>query len=553
MQENKKEEFEFKQALAFLKKNWRILLFVGILLFAFFLRIYHVDYPVVGYHNWKEVHYLTESRNFARDGFFAHGFFVPAVDYPGIYEDPSGKHPDTFPVISIIVGSLFSIFGISLTLARLVGIAFSLGTIVMMFLFAKRLFKNELVAWVAAFFTAMLPLFIFFSHNVQLMNPGVFFMVTSLYFFVRWVKDDKPKLLYLSALFVSLATLTKYGFAIVVVPMLFMVPKQRYKNIKKYTKQLLYSALILSPVVLWILYVEGIIASSAGTGTAIQQSFFRPELVFSSDWIDIMKSFVKDNYTSLGFILATFGSLFVVFLGKNTLATRFLKGSVVGIILFCFIMAFKMQGHSYHQFPIAPLIIMLMAYGVLVISIYLSQFLAKGKRAKLLRLIFVLFFIFLLYNPSMEAKDRQFDTQFPGLDVAGEYIKEHSQEDEWIVHSGHQDYGVLWHADRKGTDGGIPTLEDLKYAEDNLNAKWVFLYQWGLSSLQKEDISDYLSQNYRPVQVAAQGESLIYILLNRGGSFDPNGLNNLIEGKEVKSKTYEFSGGVMGIQYIDIE
>ena len=230
--ENKEEEIELKSVVTFIEKNWRILLILLILVFAFYLRVYHVDYPVVGYHNWKEVHYLSEARNFADDGFFANGFFVPSSDYPGIYEDPSGMHPDTFPIISIIVGLLFNIFGASLTVARSVGIIFSLGTVLMMYLLVKKLFKNDLMAFVSAFLTALAPLYVFFSHNVQLMNVGVFFMICSLYLFTKWVKNNKNKTLYWSVLFFTLATLTKYGFAIVAVPMLFMIPKSRYKNIK---------------------------------------------------------------------------------------------------------------------------------------------------------------------------------------------------------------------------------------------------------------------------------------------------------------------------------
>ena len=67
--------------VVFKKNNWRFFLLILVLLFAFYLRYYHIDYPVVGYHNWKETHYLTESRNFARDGFFERGFFVPSFDY----------------------------------------------------------------------------------------------------------------------------------------------------------------------------------------------------------------------------------------------------------------------------------------------------------------------------------------------------------------------------------------------------------------------------------------------------------------------------------------
>jgi len=70
----------FGQTASFIKKNYPWIILSLLLIFGFYLRIYHSDYPVVGYHNWKETHYLTEARNYARDGFFQDGFLVPHWD-----------------------------------------------------------------------------------------------------------------------------------------------------------------------------------------------------------------------------------------------------------------------------------------------------------------------------------------------------------------------------------------------------------------------------------------------------------------------------------------
>ena len=124
------EEFDLKK---FLQKNWHWIILIVILSFGFYLRAYHIDYPVIGYHNWKETHYLTEARNFARDGFFKHGFFVPEHDYPNIYEDSSGAHSDTFPVTSIIVAIGFKLFGVELIVARIINLLFGMGTVALFY------------------------------------------------------------------------------------------------------------------------------------------------------------------------------------------------------------------------------------------------------------------------------------------------------------------------------------------------------------------------------------------------------------------------------------
>ena len=58
--------------IRFIRKNWNLILLIAIIIFGFYLRSYHINYPVIGYHNMKETHYLTEARNFARDGFLSH-------------------------------------------------------------------------------------------------------------------------------------------------------------------------------------------------------------------------------------------------------------------------------------------------------------------------------------------------------------------------------------------------------------------------------------------------------------------------------------------------
>jgi MFS family permease len=499
---------------------------------------------------------LTEARNFAENGFFANGFFVPEFDYPDYGHNPSGVHSDSFPIISIIVGFLFMIFGSSLALARLVGISFSIGTIFIMYLLSTKLFKNKWMALIVAFLTALSPLFVFFSHNVQLMNIGVFFMVTSLYFFASWIKEDRAKLLYLASLFFTLAALTKYSFGIAIVPMLFMVPKSRYKKLKKYTKQLIYSVLIFLPFVFWVIYSEFFIAKQAGA-SAITRSLFDLTLVFSSSWIIPMRAYITDNYTNLGFILAIAGVVLFLLFRKKNIGNRFFMGSLVGIGIFSFIMADKLQGHSYHQFPVAPFVIFFMAYAIMVISTNLPKYVLKKENARQgLTLFIIIILLFLLIGPSTAAKNRQFDTQFVGLDIAGEYIRENSELDERIIHSGHQDYGLIWHAERKGIGDGVPDEEKIRYSEEDLNVRWIFIYQWELGVIEKpqwEYISNEYSLKQLAFEVGADGTtSLVYLLLQKGGSFDIDSINELVADKQVQTKNYELTGGTIGLNYVNI-
>jgi hypothetical protein len=156
----------------------------------------------------------------------------------------------------------------------------------------------------------------------------------------------------------------------------------------------------------------------------------------------------------------------------------------------------------------------------------------------------------------MDSKDRVFDTQFVGLDIAGEYIKENSEESETILFPGHQSYGILWHADRKGF-AEIPGEEDIIFAENERNVRWIFLYQWGMNVINSPQW-EYISTHYSLKQIAlmsGSGEQFkpVYLLLEKGGSFDANSLEQMLEGKEQKVKSYENSNGFFDLVYFSFD
>jgi hypothetical protein len=561
-----------------------------IVLLGFYLRIYHIDYPVIGYHNWKEEHYLGEARNFARDGFFKHGFFVPAWDYPYLDADPSGVHPDSFPTTSILVGILFKLFGPELWIARLVSILFSTGTIVLMYLIVKNLSKREDVALLTALLTAVNPLFIFFGRQVQLINPTMFFILLSTYFFLKW--REKPDLKYLipSAASFSLGLLTKYDHFIIVFPLLFIFPYKRLKE-EKYWGSYLIAILLLSPIPAWLLYNDML---SKQLGIPMVPEGIDPAIMLTPQWQIPVQHYITDNFTIIGSWFAVFGIFILIynFYRGHGGYNRFIMGYILGVIPWLIISARYLKGHSYHQYPITPLVIMLMAYFIISISDLAKKLRVEGREVKYVNWIFMIPFLLLLIQPINESISRQFNTQFIGLDIAGEYINTHSNVNERIFHSRHQSYGVLWHADRKGV--GLPgELDEIKEAEGR-NYTWILLYDWGYWKMipftcqnpedegcqeeyaKKREKLDYLKNNYALKQralwrVPKQPGYTSFILLKKGGSFNETDLDDLfilmregitegdlinslkVHNKEIKHRDYEYTKGNVRVYYVDLD
>jgi 4-amino-4-deoxy-L-arabinose transferase-like glycosyltransferase len=532
------------------KINYKYIFLLLILILGFYLRAYHIDYPVVGYHNWKETHYLTEARNFANDGFFENGFLTPSWDYPTLDSDPSGVHTDSFPIISIVIGLMFNIFGSTLFGARLISILFSLASIIVVYFLTKELFKREDLAIVTSLILAINPLNIFFGRQVQLLSPSLFFCLLGVYFYTKWIKNPSWKNTFLFSIPLMIGILSKYSFILFVFPILFTYPFKKIKT-KEYFDKTIFFAFIAVISYIWFKY-----SSSVSKSLSEQFEVVDFSVLFNSNFWNIMISFAKDNYTLLGVLFFSLGLVFWFFIidfNKKSFSYKFISYYLFGSVLWFIFMSQKLQGHNYHQYPL----LFLFVFFVSLFIISFSSILSNIFKLKNFKWIFVLIFVILLFNPSMSAKDRMFDTQFIGLDVAGEYIKENKLEGERVMHSSHQAYGLLWHADVKGTKGIPGTVEKMEFARTELNATWLFIYSWDLGILQDEDErAEYIRDNYEIKQLGFRVSDSkfvpVYFLMKYGGSFSEEKLNQIVNDIDILEKEYEFTGGNVVMNYINI-
>ena len=527
-----------------LKKHGVVLLIIVLVLLGGYLRSYHIGYPVIGYHNWKEVHYLTEARNFARDGFFTNGFFVPTFDYPALSaegDSASGTHPDTFPLPQIILAILFKIFGVSITLARLLSVLASVLSIPLAFFIGKKLFHRTEWGLLIATLVTINPLFIFFGRNFQLDSFGLFLALLSTYFYFSWTENHNSRSLAWSMFFLGLSTITKYTFLIFAIPMFFSFPwREELKNWKKYIKP----SLPLLMIPLWLFY-EQIILQSRLLGGISEDFTYDISVLFSSEVQQTLKAYIADNYTMLGWYIALIGIvLFLLnyfFTKEKSWMMKYVLGCIVSLPLFIVLSINKLSGHNYHQYPVAFFIVLFMAYTAIIIAESLREYSPYSTY------VFAIILIALLWSPSMESKDRMFNTQFPGLEVAGEYIKSHSVLSEKILFPSGQSYGVLWHADRKGYKNP-GTIEGIKDAEVK-GATWMYIYQWGFSVAQNVDVWKYVQESYHleqaTFQLGSDGKPQIFsLILKKGGNFSDADINTLAQTHQPVESTYEYSNGV---------
>ena len=150
-----------------------------------------------------------------------------------------------------------------------------------------------------------------------------------------------------------------------------------------------------------------------------------------------------------------------------------------------------------------------------------------------------------------------FDTQFFGIELGGKYLNDYGLEGERVMHSSHQAFGLLWHADMMGTRGIPSTVEEMERSRIELNATWLFIYEWDNHILYGSDErSEYIKNNYQLNQFGfkIEGDKIvpIYSLLKYGGQFSEEELTTRIQQGDFLSKTYELSQRDVTLNYLDL-
>lgn len=570
---------DVQKIISFSKKHWEILLLILFIILGFYLRSYHMDFPVIGYHNMKENQYLPytefmynaeEWQDYFRTetywiGHLEHGYFTQ-------YE---------FPFIPWLILPLWYIFGIELWAARLVIILFSLASIPLLYLVGKKLTENRLLILTACFFFTLMPISVFFGRNVQPEAPGLFFILLGTYFFLCWREEILVnKFSYKHFLFFTLSflltILLKIPNGIGLVPLLFFVPyKVLFQQKKYFAYCTILFILLMSFFPLWVSFSKWVMPGAATVGTSgFGESFAEVHTnifltLSASYWQEHylgIRSFVLDNFTAWFFWFSILGIIFGI-LSRKTLLGRFIIGSAVSVPLYILFFADKVRGHAYYQFVFLPLVCFATAYALFVLADFVKKFLlatpVKYTKAAShsfffngLYLFLIALFIFLSFPAITAATNRVFDVIYYGEDIAGDFIYQNSDPTERVFIDGvfSQSVGILWHAHRYGLDEITPNLTWFQELEQTRNFRWVVLYGPGFSTIQsKPDVWNYIQNTYKIRQIGLIMENdqyaPYYFVLEKNGTFD---IDAFVAGKQpYLAATYTTTDGTFSFYAID--
>jgi 4-amino-4-deoxy-L-arabinose transferase-like glycosyltransferase len=328
---------------------------LGIFFIALAFRLWGVTNPLLDFHAWRQTLTATLSYNFYAEGM---NFLNPSpnrLNQLGAFE---------FPLYTYIVAILYKVFGFHEIIGRLVAIAFSMGSIWFLYLLGKRYF-DETSAMLACGFYAVLPFCVYYSRTFMPESAMLFFSISMLYMFTRWLDTGKWNHFFIASLLATLAFLVKLPTLYMGGPLLFLAwNKFRGKIIYQFPLYL-FVILTLAPPALWYSYVSQLHYESSG------ESNLWLSLITNWDVLSTLRYWKLIFWTRLVEKMFTFTAFPFLILGM--LRARENKEQLVLHIWFfsvCayFIIAARLNFmHEYYQVPIIPV-------GCLFIGKYLADF-----------------------------------------------------------------------------------------------------------------------------------------------------------------------------------
>lgn len=400
--------------------RYKLLLLI-IVLAGLLLRVYHIDFPPIGFHNMKEMQYLSEARDF-----YFHGDYLnPRIAW---LEMGSQLNPDDSiqpPVLPWLILILWKIAGIHLWLARIIIVVFSLGSVVLAYYICRELTGKKELSIYAALFMAIMPIAVFFGRNIQPETPALFFMLLSTYYYLKWTKDPASKYMIASLLFFSIGSLFKVTFAIFAIPLLFVFPFEKLKDgsmKKKLAGQIPLIILSISPLFLWLLFLKF-------TGSGQLLSYGRINLfdifrgAYWSNYYELIKGFLLSNFTVFYAGLTLIG-LLLCLREPRTRFFRFCAGSALMVIPYSMLLSDYIRQHSYYQMPLVLLVSMASACALYRIS--------AAVKNKNLKYAIVIGIIILTVPAVKHSIEEHYDRTFFGLDIAGETLNELSDSEDMV-------------------------------------------------------------------------------------------------------------------------
>lgn len=352
-----------------------------LLLLSFLFRLYRIQTPVADWHSFRQADTASVTREYVKHGidllrprYHDLSNIQSGVNTGGI-DNLDGWRMVEFPIVNGVIAAVLRIFAWDLVItSRLFSIVASLGSLLFLALWTRRIFGTT-VALVSAALFGLMPYSIYYS-RVILPEPFlVFFLMLSTWGLTEYyAKATQRKV---SSFYYVITFALSFALALLIKPMaIFYLPL--FGGIVLYRRGIrglfdprviVLGVLSLLPIYLWREWIQqfptGIPWSDwlyNQDGIRLRPAWFR--WLFYERLTKLMLGYTGVLFFTLGSLVAIRG-LFLLSILKN----RFPKESIpalwgVGLLSYLIIFATGNVRHDYYQILLVPFVCLVSAMGV---------------------------------------------------------------------------------------------------------------------------------------------------------------------------------------------
>ena len=316
-----------------------------IVLLAIVVRLYHIDFPVAGWHSWRQADTAAIARNFYENGFH---ILFPQIDWGG---NAPGYVECEFQLYPFLVALLYWLFGQSDIWGRILSIFFSVSAVYGVYLLTKKYISENVALW-SAFAYAIIPLNIYFGRAFMPEPAMLMFSVFGIYWFSEWLDKGAAIHFVLSLACISLAALLKIPALYLGLPLFYLAWCKYDLQMPQKPMLWLFAFLVFLSVGLWYYHAHQIFLASGLT--------FRIWEVGTDKWgnLDIIatpkfyndvffKSIAERHLTYAGFVVFVVG----LFVKRKNREEKLFDFWLIAIVIYIIIVARGNQVHEYYQLP----------------------------------------------------------------------------------------------------------------------------------------------------------------------------------------------------------
>jgi 4-amino-4-deoxy-L-arabinose transferase-like glycosyltransferase len=459
-----------------------------ILILAFITRIYKIQIPLADHHSWRQSDTAAVARNFIKEGWH---FLKPRIDNMAPLHPGKPNNERLFlvepPIYNSLVAFVYKFFGLRESLARLVSIFFSLGSLIYLYLMARE-YLGRRVAFLTAFFFALLPYSVFYSRVILPEPMMIFFSLGMMFWFAHWL--EKANISHWSLVIGhSMVAFTQKSFPIfLIIPMAYLAWKRFGFNFKKYFVLLFYCFIVLLPFFAWRFYISQYSEGVPAYDWLFNQGGirFRPAFFW---WIFGER---------IGKLILGFWGLPLFVLGlilrPNKKEGLFFYAWLVAVLLYFIVFAAGNVTHDYYQISFVPIASIFLAKGADFLLRAPEIFFKKSIRYSL----FAICSLFMVAFSWHEV--RGFYNIQGGVDLAGRAVDQLTPKDALVLTGDSNDATLLYNCNRYGWTGGYASsFPNLPETIEKVRKMGGMVY---VSTKFEEDseFGQYMTQNYSVIE-----------------------------------------------------